>query len=103
MCLDAAHDWICVGGQNKGQCAFIGIRRATGTGAVSSLPLEVDDLIPLDLNPESRAVLNRPHPRAPEYIIHEHEIGEDIVNSVVIHRLVGGKPDLEDQVVAIFT
>ena len=103
MCLDAASDWICVGGQHKGQCAFIEVRRATGTGPVSSLPLEVDDLVPLDLNPESRAVLHRPHVRAPDYVTHEHEIGEDIVNSVVIHHLVGGKPDLEDQTVAILT
>ena len=110
VCLDAAFGWICVGGQTKGQCAFIEIRTNT---LDPTLPIyqhtEVDDLLPLDLNPDPRAILSQgrstsqPAIRPPTYVPHEHEIGEDVVNSVVIHRLLGEKNGLGDDTVVILT
>ena len=113
-CLDAAYDWICVGGQIKGQCAFIEIKRNENGAPLSPLPTsrraEVDDLLPLDLDPESRALIDQgsptaqlPSSRAPSYILHEYEIGDDVVNSVVVQRLPGGRDGLEDQIVAVLT
>ena len=114
FCLDAAHDWICVGGQNKGQCAFIHIIRDENNEATPFVPniqhSEVDDLLPLDLDPESRALIHPgsstlrvPSFRPPKYEVHEHNFGDDIVNSVVLQRLPAGREGLEDQVVAILT
>ena len=113
-CLDAAYDWICVGGQHKGQCAFVHISRDGDDGVESSVSTlqhaEVDDLLPLDLDPESRAlpqgassVLGVPLHRPPRYELHEYKIGDDIVNSVVVQRLPAGREGLEDHIIAILT
>ena len=116
-CLDAAYDWICVGGQSKGQCAFIEIgRRNSGSSlsspSSSSLPslqhAEVDDLLTLDLNPESRELIHQRSPtlrlplfQSPTYTTHEYNFGDRIVNSVVVQRLPGGQEGLEDQIVVV--
>ena len=113
-CLDAAYDWICVGGQFKGQCAFIEVKRNSNHAASSPLSFsrhaEVDDLLPLDLDPDSRALVHQGSStlrlapsRSPRYTLHEYEIGDDIVNSVVVQCLPSGREGLEDQIVAVLT
>ena len=108
-CLDAAHEWVVVGGQYKGQCAFIEILRDVPDPPPSYRYAEVDDLLSLDLNGERRPCLSpglspgRLSFRIPRYTGQEQKLGEDIVNSVVIHRLPGGREGLEDETVAILT
>ena len=109
-CLDAAHGWIGVGGKDKGQCAFLQIHKYVSDPALPPYQhAEVDDLLPLNLDPDNRAILDQPPsttrstPRPPNYEFHPQQIGEDIVNSVVIHRLVGGREGLVDETVAILT
>ena len=72
---------------------------------------EVDEWLPLDLDPESRMLDHQsylghrrpPHAgrRKPE--VHYHELGGSIVNSVTIHHLRSEEPELRDEVVAILT
>ena len=114
-CLDAAYDWVCVGGKDQGQCAFIRLNVAESSSSsdrASRHNAEVDALLPLDLDPESRVLahsfLHRsPRPasaadrRKPE--IHFHELGDQIVNSVSVHCLPSDQKGLEDEVVAVTT
>lgn len=112
-CLDAAHNWICVGGKQKGQCAFIEIKRpANHSSSRSSYahPAEVDDLLPLDLDPDSRALIHHGSSTPPSspwrhsrYILHEFNLGGDIMNSVAVQLLPGGRQGLEDETVAVLT
>lgn len=78
----------------------------------SNHPLEVDALLPLDLDPGSRLLahsflLQRSQTthtigrRKPEVQI--HEVGRSIVNSVTVHRLLSNQKELEDEVVAVLT
>ena len=77
----------------------------------SSHALEVDALLPLDLDPGSRLLahsfLQRSQTtpttgrRKPEVQI--HEVGGSIVNSVTVHRLLSDQKGLEDEVVAVLT
>lgn len=115
QCLDAGQGWICVGGPENGRCAFIylGEEEANDSG---DRPLnrhaEVDALLPIDLDPESRILahssLQRSQsfatpasPRKPESEI--HEVGDSIVNSVTIHRLRSAQEGFDDEVVAVLT
>ena len=115
QCLDADQGWICVGGSENGRCAFIylGEEEVTDSG---DRPLnrhaEVDALLPIDLDPESRVLAHSflqrresfatpASPRKPE--IQFHEVGESIVNSVTIHRLCSNQEGFEDEVVAVLT
>lgn len=112
-CLDAAHNWICVGGQHKGQCAFIEIQRPTDHSSSRSSyahPAEVDDLLPLDLDPDSRALIHHGSSTPPSspwrhsrYILHEFNLGGNIMNSVAVRLLPGGRKGLEDETVAVLT
>lgn len=82
-----------------------------GRETSSSHPLEVDALLPLDLDPGSRLLahsfLQRSQTahttgrRKPEVQI--HEVGGSIVNSVTVHRLLSDQKGLEDEVVAVLT
>lgn len=77
----------------------------------SGQALEVDALLPLDLDPGSRLLahnfLQRSQTthaagrRNPEVQI--HEVGGSIVNSVTVHRLLSNQKGLEDEVVAVLT
>ena len=110
QCLDAAYGWVCVGGLDGGQCAFIFI----GDDMVDSAHhrhSEVDALLPLDLDPESRLLDQHPSTgdrrpvregrRKPE--IHSNAMGTSIVNSVAIYRLGNGEPGLLKETVVIVT
>lgn len=117
QCLDASYGWVCVGGPNNGQCAFVfvGEEQCEGQRGRESTfdhPVEVDALLPLDLNPESRLLahsfLHRNQTisqitgrRKPEVQI--HEVGGSIVNSVTVHRLLSDQKGLEDEIVAVLT
>ena len=108
FCLDAAYGWVAVGGRHGCQCIFIQILR---NDLDPSQPLfrhaEVDDLLSLDFNPLGRPIPgrttapNRRFYRRPKYVSHEHNVGEDIVNSIVIHKLPRGKEGREAETVAI--
>ena len=72
---------------------------------------EIDELLPLDLDPEYRRPLSDPigllqwarPSRGNLYESEIHEFGSDIVNSVTIHVLRKGSNGLEDEVVALLT
>lgn len=105
-----------MGGGREGRCAFISVGEENvdnerDRDTTSAHPLEVDALLPLDLDPGSRLLahsfLQRSQTthnsgrRRPEVQI--HEVGGSIVNSVTIHRLLSDQKGLEDEVVAVLT
>lgn len=115
QCLAAGYGWICVGGPDKGLCAFIDISEEGSLGSderAARRHAEVDALLPLDLDVDSRlnahdylSRLQDPpesgQPRQPE--IRLHGLGGSIVNSVTIFRLCSGKKGLQDETVAVLT
>ena len=113
QCLDAAHGWVCVGGPDNGLCAFIFVGnrsdKESAVDATRQSHTEVDALLPLDLDPESRLLDqhsyygNQRPPRARKPEVHFHEIGASIVNSVTIYRLRSDHPGLRDQTVVVLT
>ena len=70
---------------------------------------EVDELLPLDLDPDYRRVFSDPGTllrlarpsRGGLYELQTHELGTDIVNSITISLLRSEKNGLEDEVVAV--
>ena len=113
QCLAAGHGWICVGGPDKGLCAFIDISEEGSPGSderAARRHAEVDALLPLGLDVDSRLhahdhlhQLQDPSEsgrhKQPE--IRLHELGGSIVNSVTISRLSSGKKGLQDETVAV--
>ena len=112
--MGAGLGWICVGGIEKGRCAFIDIREcrpfpteaADPTSSHASQPpsnnasgaagsTEVDALLPLNLDPTARnfddtpEVSERPRddPPRPRARIHRRDIGREIVNAITVHQL----------------
>lgn len=112
-CLDAGHGWICAGGEEHGQCAFISINEDGLPGTGSLQHAEVDDLLPLDLDPEYRRPFHTPRrspqwarsPSAsfPKYDLQTLEFGGSITNSVTISPLLSEWKDLKDEIVAVVT
>ena len=111
FCLDAGHGWICVGGDEKGQCAFISIDLGSAGRPVSRSNYEVDDLLPLDLDPEyrhqrqevRRSLSWSPYVVPPKYELHLREFGGERVNSVTIHSLKNVGEGLRDETVVVIT
>lgn len=110
VCLDAGYGWIGVGGRENGRCAFISINEGSDWPATAfRQDAEVDQLLPLDLDPEYRrtfsdpsAVLQWARPSCgSSYELQTHELGADIVNSITIHLLRSEEDGLEDEVVAV--
>ncbi|KAI9877814.1 MAG: hypothetical protein M1830_002748 [Pleopsidium flavum] len=115
ICLAAAFGWIVVGGLEKGRCAFVKLRDNGVEGpspSSSRRHADVDALLPLDLDPESRFQAHhflagsRPDSdfigvRKAEVQI--QELGSDIVNSVTIHRLRGDGKEFQDEFIAVMT
>ena len=112
VCLDAAYGWICVGGRENGRCAFISINEGSDGATMALRPhaeVEVDELLPLDLDPEYRRTISDPSvhlqwaqpSRGSSYELQTHALGADIVNSVTINLLRSEKNGLEDEVVAV--
>lgn len=115
FCLDAAYGWVCVGGKEHGQCAFIHVNEtesSSGSDRDSRHDADVDALLPLDLDPESRVLAHsflhrsqrtstaagRKKARTQFY-----ELGDQIINSVSVHRLCSDQKGLEDEVVVVTT
>ncbi|KAL8769726.1 MAG: hypothetical protein Q9209_004342 [Squamulea sp. 1 TL-2023] len=116
QCLDARHGWICVGGPDKGRCAFICINGQESGRSQGTLPrheAEVDALLPLDLDPESRSLTQSyfgrlrssspPSRSKPEVQIHElaGSIANAIMNSVAIYRMRVNQKN--DEIVCVMT
>ncbi|KAL8776661.1 MAG: hypothetical protein Q9213_008186, partial [Squamulea squamosa] len=116
QCLDARHGWICVGGPDKGRCAFIcinGQESGRSQGRLSRHEAEVDALLPLDLDPDSRTLTQSyfrrlrssspPSRSKPEVQIHElaASIANAITNSVAIYRLQIDQKN--DEIVCVMT
>ncbi|KAL8798134.1 MAG: hypothetical protein Q9182_006925 [Xanthomendoza sp. 2 TL-2023] len=113
QCLDARHGWICVGG-TKGRCAFIsldGKEISNGRGRSFGQEDQVDALLPLDLDPDSRMqahsyfrrlrASSSPSRCKPEVQI--LELGVEIVNSVTIHPLRADQDSQNVEIVCILT
>ena len=117
QCLDAGYGWICVGGSECGRCAFICIGESSPNNGRSrdrdrNHHAEVDALLPLDLDPESRLLahsfLQRSQASATaggrrKSEVQIHEIGGSIVNSITIHRLLSDRKGFQEEVVAVLT
>ena len=111
-CFDAAFDWICAGADN-GQCAFIHVANDKGGQSWSGSRqhrAEVDELLPLDLDPTSRSLITREfqnqtpdNPNAAKHDLQYHTLGGEIVNSVTIHKMQSVKKGFEDEMVVITT
>lgn len=91
-CTASGHGWLCCGGEDEGHFAAVKL-----TGG-SSLAADVDALLPLDLG-------NRPlgRPAASTPTVKLERIGEEIVNSISIHKLASAEEGGEDEVVAVLT
>ncbi|MCJ1397554.1 hypothetical protein MMC11_000748 [Xylographa trunciseda] len=112
-CLGAGFGWLCVGGPDKGRCAFINIGDNFSSAAASRQnarhTAEVDALLPLDLDPHSRILAqsflgsHNDDPRLPwqRAKVEYHELGGDIVNSITVHCLHSGKEGIQDEIVAV--
>ena len=72
---------------------------------------EVDDLLPLDLDPEyrhqrhdvRRSLSWTPVTSAPEYEMHFQDLGGERVNSVTVHLLKNAGKGLRDETVVVIT
>ncbi len=100
-----------MGGNENGQCAFISIDQDRTDGIAVQSHAEVDDLLPLDLDPEYRLVHHdfrrtpqwTRYPVGPKYDLQHHELGGERVNSVKIHLLRSSQKALGDEIVAVIT
>ncbi|KAL1592269.1 hypothetical protein SLS60_011346 [Paraconiothyrium brasiliense] len=94
-CTTAGHGFVCVGGADDGHFAAIKVK-----GFPPANSTNVDALLPLDFT--SRPTLPRPAGLStlerPDY----QKIGDDIVNSISIHKLPADG-DKEEDVVAVLT
>lgn len=95
-CTASGYGWVCVGGAEEGHFASIKVE-----GFPPSNPADVDALLPLDL--ASRTSLPRPPLLGSAHRIQLERIGEEIVNSISIHKLAGEGEGAEDEVVAVLT
>ena len=115
ICLAAAYGWIVVGGPDKGRCALVKVRAegsAESSLRASRRHAEVDALLPLDLDPQSRFEAHRflAGSRSDTDLVSGRkaeveilELGAEIVNSVTIYRLRGDGKDLQDELLAVLT
>ena len=102
-----------MGGKDKGRCAFIRIENSpsssTAPQQATTNPVEVDALLPLDLDPESRILAlsylgdhgeSSYNPRSPAKVEY-HDLGGLIVNSITVHNIRSDKEEEQDEVVAV--
>jgi hypothetical protein len=85
---------VCVGGADEGNFAAIKVE-----GFPPSDPANVDAALPLDL--QNR--LPRPPAIGASYRTYFERIGEDIVNSISIHKFPAEDDDAPEEVVAVLT
>ncbi|KAL8952268.1 MAG: hypothetical protein Q9222_001799 [Ikaeria aurantiellina] len=114
QCLDARYGWICVGGPNNGCFASIDLNGKDSSGGQERSyrhEAEVDALLPLDLDPDSRMLAHgyfrdfRPSssPSRRKPVLHVHETGGSIMNSVTINRLQRDRKGQDGDVVCVMT
>ena len=77
-CTASGHGYLCIGGADDGNFAAIKV-----AGFPPTDPSDVDASLPLDFE----ARLPRPPPLGTAHRIHLDKIGEDIVNSISVHKL----------------
>lgn len=94
-CTASGHGYVCVGGADDGNFAAIKV-----AGFPPADPTEVDSLLPIDL--ASRTSVPRPPLLGAALRVRLEKIGEDIVNSISIHKFPA-EGDGEDEVVAVLT
>lgn len=113
QCLGAGFGWICVGGKEKGRCAFIRLGHTPSSSAAAqpaaTTSAEVNALLPSDLGRESRLLAlsylgdhgeSSYNPRPPAKVEY-YELGGLIVNSITVHRIRGDKEGQQDEIVAV--
>ncbi|PVI06295.1 hypothetical protein DM02DRAFT_514935 [Periconia macrospinosa] len=94
-CTASGYGYVCVGGAQDGNFAAIKV-----SGFPPANPADVDALLPLELS--NRTTLSRP-PLLPARFHTEYaKIGDDIVNSISIHKL-SADDDAQEEVVAVLT
>ncbi|KAF2727785.1 hypothetical protein EJ04DRAFT_581795 [Polyplosphaeria fusca] len=94
-CTASGHGYVCVGGAEDGNFAAIKV-----AGFPPADSAEVDALLPLALS--NRPYLPRPPLLGTAHRVRLERIGEDIVNSISIHKFAA-EGDGEDDVVAVLT
>lgn len=108
-CLSAGNGWICVGGFTNGQCAFVDIRDCPpfGKSVQPSFPAEVDELLPLDLDPRPRMLAQETtrteyqSRRRPKLI--SKEFGKDIINAITVCKFHHKDKDLRSESIAVIS
>ncbi|KAF2999765.1 hypothetical protein E8E13_005246 [Curvularia kusanoi] len=93
-CTASGHGYVCVGGADHGNFAAI---KVTGFPPVDNA--HVDASLPLDFDHR----LPRPPMLSTANHVQLEKIGEDIVNSISIHKLPAATSDRRDDVVAVLT
>lgn len=93
-CTASGYGYVCVGGADHGNFAAINV-----TGFPPADSTNVDASLPLDLDHR----LSQPPLLHTAQRIQLEKIGEDIVNSISIHKLPPTTSDGRDQVVAVLT
>lgn len=93
-CTASGHGWLCCGGEDEGHFAAIKLDGAASVAA------DVDALLPLDLGTRP---LGRPSAASTSPSVKLERIGEEIVNSISIHKLASEEESGEDEVVAVLT
>ncbi|KAI9844849.1 MAG: hypothetical protein M1837_005267 [Sclerophora amabilis] len=112
-CLAAGYGWIVAGGPDSGQFAAVKIPQDNEERREqpSRHQLDVDALLPVNLDPEARREAHRflsseerfGIGRRPSPEIRIQELGSLIVNSVTLHRSPPDTDDDQDGTVAILT
>ncbi|KAF2662384.1 hypothetical protein K491DRAFT_645314 [Lophiostoma macrostomum CBS 122681] len=92
-CTASGHGYVCVGGEDDGNFAAI---KVAGFPPVD--PSDVDALLPIDLGTR----VPRPPLLGAAHRVRLEKIGENIVNSISIHKFAG-EGEIEDEVVAVLT
>jgi hypothetical protein len=92
-CTAAGHGYVCVGGADEGNFAAIKVE-----GFPPSDPSDVDASLPLDFHNR----LPRPPLIGTSYRTYFERIGEDIVNSISIHKFPA-EGESPEEVVAVLT
>lgn len=92
-CTASGHGYVCVGGADDGNFAAINV-----AGFPPADPSQIDSSLPL----EFRQHLSRPPLLGAAHRIRFEKIGEDIVNSISIHKLPADDHGHED-IIAVLT
>ncbi|KAF2019286.1 hypothetical protein BU24DRAFT_386137 [Aaosphaeria arxii CBS 175.79] len=93
-CTASGHGYVCVGGADDGNFAAIKVTGFPPTVATTTTTTDVDALLPIELGGRT-SIPQQPHQ------VRLEKIGEDIVNSISIHKYTNKEG--ADDVVAVLT